>query len=114
MHVLDRLTADLSRRVVAGGESAGRFHGTSPRDSNPTCDGYVTRSQADKLIEDFALVDAVAADVNVVLRIVDDNIWPFSAEQEVVGPLVAAVDMLSDPVDDRSIESAIPTVERYL
>ena len=114
MHVLDRLSVGVARQVVAAGESAGRFHGTSPRDSNPMCDGYVTRSRADELIEDFALVDAIAGDVNVVLRIVDDTIWPFGQDQKVVGPLVAAVDMLSDPVDDRSIESAIPIVERYL
>jgi anaerobic selenocysteine-containing dehydrogenase len=56
----------------------------------------------------------IGAEINVVLRTIDDTAWPFKRGVRLVGPLTAALDMLGDPVDDRSIESARPIVERYL
>jgi excisionase family DNA binding protein len=114
LHVLDRLVPDVAHGLVAGGESAGRPLGIAPRDSRPSCDGYITASQVDRVVDRFALVEATGAEINVLMRVVDDAVWPFAENADTVGPLVAAVDMLSDPIDDRSIDSALPIVERYL
>ena len=114
LHALGRLVADIGTELVAGGEPAGRRHGFAPRDGHRFCDGYIARSAADSLIGRYALADAVGDEINVLLRMVDDDVWPFPSATTTVGPLVAAVDMLADPIDDRSVESARPTVERYL
>jgi excisionase family DNA binding protein len=114
LHVLDRLVANIADEVVAGGESAGRNIGFAPRDQRPMCDGYITASRVDTLIDRYALVDAAGDEINVIIRIVNDDIWPFTKNAQTVGPLIAAIDMLSDPTDDRSIECARPIVERYL
>jgi hypothetical protein len=50
----------------------------------------------------------------VLLRSVDDEVWPFEGGKLLVGPLTAAVDMAGDSVDDRSIDAAMPIIERYL
>jgi hypothetical protein len=76
-------------------------------------DGYATDAKADALIRQFGLVDGHGAELNVRLRVVAEDAWPF-ASSEVVGPLVAALDMIDAPVDDRSVESALPIIERYL
>lgn len=65
-------------------------------------------------MERFSLVPAIGEDINVWLRAVDDDVWPFAADGSTVGPLVAAVDMAGDPVDDRSVDAALPIIERYL
>jgi excisionase family DNA binding protein len=114
LHALDSLVPDIEQAVVAGGESAGRQHGIAPRDARPVCDGYINAPNAAQITDRLALVAAYGEDVNVILRVVDDSLWPFEEHTHVVGPLVAAVDMLSDPIDDRSIEAALPIVERHL
>jgi excisionase family DNA binding protein len=114
LHALERLVPDIANNLVAGGEPAARQHGIALRDSRPTCDGYIQASEAGRIIDRFALVDASGADINVLLRVIDDSMWPFAPGANMVGPLIAAVDMLSDPIDDRSIDSALPIVERYL
>ena len=114
IHVLDSLISHVADELIAGGESAGRHHAFAPHDGRPVCDGYIVQSKSEDLVEQFAMVDAAGTDVNAVLRIVADDVWPFRTEDKTVGPLVAALDMLSDPIDDRSVESALPIVERYL
>lgn len=114
LHALDALVVDIGLELVVGGEPAGRRHGFAPRDAHRFSDGYIPSSAADSLVSRYALVDAVGDEINVLLRMVDDDVWPFPADTTTVGPLVAAVDMLSDPIDDRSVESALPTVDSYL
>jgi excisionase family DNA binding protein len=114
MHALNRLVGEIATQLVAGGESAGLRLGIAPRDSRTVCDGYITASKVDNVIDRFALVEATGAEINVLMRVVDDEVWPFADNAESVGRLVAAVDMLSHPIDDRSIESALPVVEGYL
>ncbi len=114
LHVLDRLCGELLDRLVAGGESAARRHGFAPHGAKPFCDGYVRRSKVEDIVQPFALAPAVGEEINVLLRVVDDDVWPFEDLAATVGPLVAAVDMLGHPIDDRSIDAARPIVERYL
>ena len=60
------------------------------------------------------MVPAVGEEINVLLRCVDDEVWPFNDGELLVGPLIAAVDMVGDPIDDRSIDAAMPVIERYV
>ena len=113
-HVLDRLCGDVADQLIAGGESAARPHGFAPHGAKKFCDGYVRRSAIALLTDRFALVPATAEEINVWLREVDDEVWPFDDTTTSVGPLVAAIDMLGNPIDDRSIDAARPIVERYL
>ena len=62
----------------------------------------------------YLLRPAVGEELNVILRSVDVEPWPLDAGCAQVGPLVAALDMLELPIDDRSAETAIPVIERYL
>ena len=113
LHGLDSLLADVQGELVAGGETAARSHRFAPMSSSTFADGYVTTSAADALVRRFALVNGHGADVNVRLRVVAGDVWPF-ASGHFVGPLVAALDMIDAPVDDRSVDSALPVIDRYL
>jgi hypothetical protein len=73
----------------------------------------VQRSLLAALVDQYSLVSAIGDDINVWLRVVDDDVWPLDAASR-VGPLVAAIDMAGDPVDDRSVDAALPIIERYL
>ena len=114
MHVLDRLVGEVMPLLVAAGEAAARQHGFAPRSARQDGDGYLRRSAFDSLVERFVMVPAVGEEINVLLRCVDDEVWPFDGGELLVGPLTAAVDMAGDPVDDRSIDAAMPIIERYL
>jgi hypothetical protein len=113
-HALERLVPDVAELLVAGGENAGRTHGFAPRGSQAVTDGYIRASKVPATVAKFALSTAVGAEINVVLRVIDDIVWPFKRGVRLVGPLTAAIDMLGEPIDDRSVESARPIVERYL
>jgi hypothetical protein len=113
LHGLDSLLADLQGELVGGGETAARLHRFAPLSSAKLADGYISATKTDALIRRYGLVDGHGADVNVRLRIVGNDLWPF-ASGDTAGPLVAALDMIDAPVDDRSVESALPIIERYL
>jgi excisionase family DNA binding protein len=113
LHGLDSLLADIQGELVGGGETAARVHRFAPLSSAKLADGYISATKADALIRRYGLVDGHGADVNVRLRIVGNDVWPFDSGNT-AGPLVAALDMIDAPVDDRSVESALPIIERYL
>jgi hypothetical protein len=46
--------------------------------------------------------------------VLDDVDWPFTSSTVAVPELVAALDMIDVPVDDRSVDVAVPIVEKYL
>lgn len=79
-----------------------------PHSANSSCDGYVRRSVAESLVKRFSLVPAIGDEINVWLQVVDDDVWPFEDGATTVGLLVAAVDVVGDPFDDRSIDTAMP------
>jgi hypothetical protein len=113
LHGLDSMLAEMQGELVAGGETAARLHRFAPLSSATLVDGYVTASATDARMRRYALVDGQGDEVNVRLRVVADDVGPFVVG-EVVGPLVAALDMINAPVDDRSVESALPVIDRYL
>lgn len=114
LHVLSRLADEVASHLVAGGESAARHHGFAPHSAQHACDGYVRQSQLNDLVDRFVLSPAIGEDINVWLRSVDDDIWPFDDSATAVGPLIAAIDMTGEPIDDRSIDAATPIIETYL
>lgn len=113
LHGLDPLLADIQGELVAAGETAARLHRFGPLSSAKLADGYTTATKAEALVRRYGLVDGHGAEVNVRLRVVAHDVWPF-ASGEVAGPLIAALDMIDAPVDDRSVVSAVPIIERYL
>jgi excisionase family DNA binding protein len=63
-------------------------------------EGYVRRSEVGNLIERFAL-DESSDRPNLILRVVDDDAWPFDAGQRVAPSVVVAVDLL-EAQDERA------------
>ena len=63
-------------------------------------EAYVRASALAGLVERFALV-ADDHPLNLILRVVDDDCWPFEPGQRVASPVVVAVDLLS-AADQRS------------
>lgn len=98
--VLDRLARN--RGVVRGGISAAAEHGADLVASGEF-EGYVRGSDRDALVSRFALDDQ-ADRPNIVLRVVDDAVWPFKPKQVAAGRSVVAVDLLEsdDPRSQRA------------
>lgn len=94
---LDRLAE--APAVVRGGISAAAEHGADLVVVGGF-EGYVRAGEADKLVAEFGLDDE-AGRPNVVLRVVDDAVWPFRPGQVAAGRAVVAVDLL-DADDPRS------------
>ena len=67
-------------------------------------EGYVRSSVLPALVNRFAL-DNQSERPNVVLRVVDDDLWPFSPDEEVAPAVVVAVDLL-EAGDSRSRRAA--------
>ena len=98
--VLDRLGDDP--RVVRGGVSAAGELGVGVV-SVDGFEGYVRAGDLDSLVARFGL-DGGAVRPNVVLRVVDDDVWPFQAGQRCAGRSVVAVDMFES--DDPRVRRA--------
>ncbi len=103
----------IASQLAAAGETAATSHGFTPG-SSTRLDGYATATTAEQLIRRYALNPAYGPDVNLVLRVVADDVWPFPTHTMTVPELVAAVDMIEIPFDDRSITAATTIIERYL
>jgi hypothetical protein len=97
--------------LVAAGESAAVGFGIAG--SRRPVDGYIIASGANRMVRAYGARKAQGEDVNLVLRVVDDLDWPF-ASSTVVSELVAALDMIDVPVDDRSVDVAVAIIEKYL
>ena len=111
---LDMMLDALENDVVAAGETAARAHQFAPGGSVRVIDGYIKSSKLARLIKRYGLVDGRGPDLNVILRVVDENVWPFPKSTKCVSRLVAALDMLDTPIDDRSVDAATPIVQDYL
>lgn len=105
--VLDRL-ADAGE-VVRGGASAGAAHGADLV-VGEGFEGYVRAADVEDLIGRFGLDDR-AARPNVLLRVVEDSVWPFESGQVVAGRVVVAVDLL-EADDPRSQRAGANLLER--
>ncbi len=100
LSVLDRLGD--APDIVRSGISAASEHGADLLVQNGF-EGYVRAGHLGELVMQFGL-DGNAERPNVVLRAVDDAVWPFDAGQVVAGRVVVAVDLLEsgDPRSSRA------------
>ncbi len=95
--MLDRLEADP--RLVRSGVSALGEYPCGLMVSGEA-EGYVRASDLESLERRFALDDQ-SDRPNIVLHVVDDEVWPFEPGQVVASRSVVAVDLM-DAGDDRS------------
>ncbi|MEZ5228658.1 MAG: hypothetical protein R2710_18910 [Acidimicrobiales bacterium] len=56
-------------------------------------EGYVRAGEIDRLVKQFGL-DEQAARPNVLLRMVEDDAWPFESDQRYAARSVVGVDLL--------------------
>jgi len=85
--------------LVRGGVSAAPDHGADII-AQDEFEGYVRSSVLPELLGRFGMDDQ-AGRPNVLLRVVDDSVWPFQSGQRSVGRAVVAVDLLESD-DPRS------------
>jgi len=78
--------------VVRSGVSAALEYGADLL-VGETFEGYVRSRDLDELVSKYGLDDQ-AARPNVLLRVVDDSVWPFQRAQRSAGRAVVAVDLL--------------------
>ncbi|RZV43613.1 MAG: DNA-binding protein [Acidimicrobiales bacterium] len=88
-----------SSKVVRGGVSAAADVGADIL-ARGEFEGYVSGRHIAELVSAFGM-DEQAARPNVVLRVVDDSVWPFGSGQKVASRSVVAVDLL-ESADPRS------------
>ena len=105
--VIDRLAS--SSDVVRSGVSAADEHELDLV-AGDLFEGYVRESAICGLVERFAL-DEDAERSNVLFRVVDDDIWPFRADEVVASTPVVAVDLL-EAGDDRSRRAGAALLEQ--
>ncbi len=86
--VVDRLAGE----VVRAGISAAVHHGADLV-IGESVEGYVRASDIDQLVEQFGL-DGQAARPNVLLRLVDNDVWPFGSVERYAARSVVGVDLL--------------------
>ncbi len=88
--VLDDLAG--ADEVVLGGISAASLHGADVIAAG-VVEAYVKASMVDALVDRYAL-DERAERPNVIVRVVDDDHWPFAADARFAPWPVVAVDLL--------------------
>jgi excisionase family DNA binding protein len=105
--VLDDLAGDND--VVLGGISAAGHHGADLIAAGAV-EAYVQASMIDALVDRYAL-DERADRPNVILRVVDDELWPFAAGERFAPWPVVAVDLLESD-DARSRRAGVELAAR--
>jgi hypothetical protein len=95
--ILQRLAAE--QMVVRSGVSAAREH-SADIIALDYLEAYVPAGQFKKLIKKYAL-EKSSERANILLRVVDDEAWPFPKNAKVASQVVVAVDLL-DADDERS------------
>jgi Helix-turn-helix domain len=87
-------------RLVASGASAARSIGLDLLGSG--ADGYISDANLDEVVQEHALIPAVAIDANVILRLVPGDVWAEFLEGQAHAPEAAvALDLAGEP-DSRS------------
>lgn len=105
--VLDRLPGPA--RAVRTGLSATGEHGLDLV-AVGVYEAYMPESDLAEVARRFALIEG-AERPNVVLRAVEDDVWPFRPDEEVAPIPVVALDLL-DAGDDRSKRLAVSLLSR--
>lgn len=104
--VLNRLAE--APRVVRGGVSAAAAHGADLVVGD-AFEGYVRAGDVAALVDRFGLDDQVSRP-NVLLRVIEDVVWPFMPGQSAAGRAVVAVDLLESE-DPRSRRAGADLLE---
>jgi hypothetical protein len=86
---LDRLREDA--RLVIGGAHAAASYGADLISND--LESYVRVGDLAGVVDSYGL-DFEAQRPNVLLRVVPDGVWPFGDDVRMVGPKVAAIDLL--------------------
>jgi excisionase family DNA binding protein len=101
-----------------GAESGAVYGGVSALDeydvdliAGEQAEVYVRASNVSDLVDRYAL-DAETERSNVVVRVVDDDDWPFEDDARVAPWSVVAVDLL-DAHDERSRRAGLELIERH-
>lgn len=105
--VLERL-ADSPGVVRSGVSAAGEYD--IDVIASAVFEGYASASSLAGLVEQYALEQG-AERSNVILRIVEDDVWPFRSGESVASGPVVAVDLL-DADDERSRRAGAALLER--
>jgi hypothetical protein len=105
---LDRLVREAG--VVRGGVSAASEHAAGLI-AGDLVEAYVPRRRLAALVKRYAM-EADAERPNVLLRVVDDDAWPFAGDAEVAPWPVVAVDLL-EADDERSKRAGRELIERH-
>ena len=105
---LDRL--GVERAVVRSGVSAAADSGVDLI-AGDEAEFYVRASKLADLVGRYAL-DEESDRPNAVVRIVDDEVWPFDNDDRVAPWSVVAVDLL-DANDERSRRAGLELIERH-
>ncbi len=87
--MLSKLRDDL--RLVLSGVSAARKYSIDLL-AEQEVEGYVRASELEALIDDVKAIDGERP--NCLLRIVEEESWPFDNEERVAPALVAAIDLM--------------------
>jgi excisionase family DNA binding protein len=95
--------------LVRGGASAASDHDAGLI-AGDLVEAYIARSRLAALVKRFAL-DPNAERPNVLLRLIDDEVWPFVADVAVAPWPVVAVDLL-EADDERSQRAGRGLIER--
>jgi len=85
--------------VVRSGVSAAADHGADIVASD-SLEAYVPAARIAAIVKQYGL-DPDAERPNVILRVVDDAVWPFAPEEQVAPRSVVAIDLL-EADDERS------------
>jgi hypothetical protein len=104
---LDRIGNEAE--VVRGGVSALKAHDVDLIVSDEA-EIYLRASKVADLVDRYAL-DSHADRPNLVVRVVDDDAWPFDEDANVAPWSVVAVDLL-DANDERSHRAGLELIER--
>jgi len=96
--------------VVRGGVSAAADHGVDLI-ADEEAEIYVRASQLADLVDQYALDDE-SDRPNVIVRVVDDEVWSVRGDDRVAPWSVVAVDLL-DAHDERSRRAGLELIERH-
>jgi excisionase family DNA binding protein len=96
--------------VVRGGVSGASEH-EADLIARDFAEIYVRASQMSDLVDRYALDDD-SDRPNLIVRVVDDEVWPFDPDVKVAHWPVVAVDLL-DAADERSRRAGLDLIERH-
>jgi excisionase family DNA binding protein len=91
--------------VVVSGTAAAMRHGAPVQDRPPHAI-YIKRSLLDDVSREHGMRFVAADDANLVVRVVEDEVWPFHPGDRYASAVVALIDLVDDR-DDRSAREVL-------